>query len=181
MQRKERMQDVSLSLWVFFWLFNAKSHSVMLHTHQNIQKHVGQRSACKREFMNSASIQISLPQQHSIPEASQMKTVRIIQSGNRKGNCTASTDPKQNIFWHVPETLTKGGLQGYQQTWLNFFIYLFIIIIFFKGEGVFNYQFSSKRQFGKMSDLQLRRHQFVLGIVCQAAVWTGEDLRLFAE
>lgn len=51
--------------------------------------------------MNSASVQISLPEQHSIPEASQMKTVRIIRSGNRKGNCTARTDPEQNTFWHV--------------------------------------------------------------------------------
>lgn len=128
--------------------------------------------------MNSASVQISLPEQHSIPEASQMKTVRIIHSGNRKGNCTARTDPEQNTFWHVLRPWQKEASKVTSRVDLVFYLPFYY---FFKGEGVFNYQFSSKRWFGKMSDLQLRRHQFVLGIVCQAAVWTGEDLRLFAE
>lgn len=80
--------------------------------------------------MNSASAQISLPEQHSILEASQMKTVRIIQSGNRKGNCTARTNPEQNIFWHILRPWRKEAFKVNTRVDLIFFLIFFFIYYF---------------------------------------------------
>ena len=51
-----------------------------------------------------------------------MKTVRIIHSGNRKGNCTARTDPEQNTFWHVLRPWLKVASKATSRVDLVFYL-----------------------------------------------------------